>query len=408
MPDLSNTSMPQWRVVFATGAFFSLGVLAGGLWNKKRASILPSPLKTLLPTLSSSDIADLAYPPDVLPGARDVDTPYGSIRVYEFGPEDGRKVLLVHGISTPAIALGGVANALVDKGCRVMLFDLFGRGYSDTPGDIPHDIRLFTTQILLVLASSPLSWTGASGKFSLIGYSLGGGIAMSFVSYFPDLVDRLVLFCPAGILRPYHISKTSHLIYSEGIIPETLLQRLVRQRLRSPMAQPLKPSGEEGDEKTVDAAEAVAAEVKIPKVKMESNSQAVLSKSRPHVTVEKAVLFQLDTYPGFLYAFMSSIRYGPVRYQHERWRIVGDRLTAQNAQKQNLVAGQQTNMKKKILIVLGRNDPIIIEKELEEDAKDVLGEENVEFVSFEAGHEVPITKGEEIVEKVMEFWERTR
>lgn len=85
-----------------------------GLWAFHKASeasytglkdtIVESPRKSL-PRLPS-EIAKLPYPPDVLPGARDVDSPYGSMRVYEWGPEDGRKVLLIHGISTPSIALG--------------------------------------------------------------------------------------------------------------------------------------------------------------------------------------------------------------------------------------------------------------------------------------------------------------
>lgn len=70
------------------------------------SKIICSPRKTLLPQLSEQEAADLPYPPDVLPGARDVDSPYGSLRVYEWGPEDGRKVLMVHGISTPCISLG--------------------------------------------------------------------------------------------------------------------------------------------------------------------------------------------------------------------------------------------------------------------------------------------------------------
>ena len=49
-------------------------------------------------------------------------TPFGSLRVYEWGPEDGRKVLFVHGISTPCLSLGLLAQELVDRGCRVMLF----------------------------------------------------------------------------------------------------------------------------------------------------------------------------------------------------------------------------------------------------------------------------------------------
>ncbi|KIX06983.1 uncharacterized protein Z518_04959 [Rhinocladiella mackenziei CBS 650.93] len=380
----------EWRFVLTGTCFFAAGVLARSIVSKSKAYIQRSPRATLLPTLSESEKAQLPYPPDVLPGVRDVDTPFGSIRVYEFGPEDGRKVLLVHGISTPAIALGAVAHALADNGCRVMLFDLFGRGYSDNPGDLKHDIRLFTTQILLALASSPLSWTGSSsGKFSMIGYSLGGGIAATFASYFPNLVDSLILFAPAGLLRPHHISKTSHIIYSEGIIPESILQTLVQRRLRTPMAAPLK--GAEKN-KIVDATEAVQAEVNL-----ESNPPAVLSKTRPHVTVEKTVIDQLDNHVGFVPAFMSSIRYGPVRDQHDRWRIIGNRLTRENNEK---------NTQKKVLIVCGANDPIIVRQEIEEDAKEVLLG-NAEFVVFEAGHEVPISKSEQVVASIMDFWKRT-
>ena len=86
--------------------------------------ILESPIHTVLPGLSRQDQAALPYPPNALPGARDVDTPHGSIRVYEWGPEDGRKILLVHGISTPCLSLAAVAKHLADRGCRVILFGI--------------------------------------------------------------------------------------------------------------------------------------------------------------------------------------------------------------------------------------------------------------------------------------------
>jgi hypothetical protein len=44
------------------------------------------------------------------------------MRVYEFGPEDGEKVLFVHGISTPCVTLAPLANAIAKRGYRVMLF----------------------------------------------------------------------------------------------------------------------------------------------------------------------------------------------------------------------------------------------------------------------------------------------
>lgn len=108
------------------------------LSSSQIGTIVRSPRDTLLPKLSKADIGRLSYPPDALPGARDVESPYGVLRVYEWGPEEGRKILLIHGISTPCIALGtraskifmnamltswqgGLAHGLVEKGCRVML-----------------------------------------------------------------------------------------------------------------------------------------------------------------------------------------------------------------------------------------------------------------------------------------------
>ena len=80
-----------------------------------------------------SPLSDLPYPPDALPGRRDVDTPYGSVRFYEWGPETGERVLLVHGISTPSVALGDLAHELADRGYRVMLFGTFLPLLTHTP-----------------------------------------------------------------------------------------------------------------------------------------------------------------------------------------------------------------------------------------------------------------------------------
>lgn len=86
-----------------------------------RRRTIPSPRETLLPHLSAGQVAASPYPPDLLPGARDVNTPYGVMRVYEWGPEDGRKVLLIHGDTTPGPILGPVASQLVERGCRVII-----------------------------------------------------------------------------------------------------------------------------------------------------------------------------------------------------------------------------------------------------------------------------------------------
>jgi len=338
----------------------------------------------LLPKLAAAERLQLPYPPDALPGARDVESPYGTFRVYEFGPEDGRKVLLVHGISTPCLSLGGVAHGLAEKGCRVMLFDLPGRGYSDMPVGIDQDIKLFTSQILIVLASSKLSWTGGDG-FAMVGYSLGGGISAAFTSYFPYLVSSLVLIAPAGLIRDRHISSTSRLIYTKHTVFEPLLLRIVRSRLQKPLYPPKKGSqGQPDPDEPAGTETAVQAEVNL-----EGNQHVVLSKSHPDITIDAAVNHQVHNHQGFVKAFMSSIRYGPIQRQHELWRRIGRTLKEKD---------------KMAFVILGERDPIINVHELREDALDVL-DGRVQFVVLDAGHEVPISKGPKVAQHIWEFWE---
>ncbi|KAI9924581.1 hypothetical protein ASPWEDRAFT_109943 [Aspergillus wentii DTO 134E9] len=385
----------QVPLLAVTGASFTLGLLLRSLLPQGHPEgiVLPSPRNKVL-SLSDAEKRELPLPTDVLPGARDVSTPYGSIRVYEWGPEDGPKVLFVHGITTPCIALGGVAHDLVDKGCRVILFDLFGRGYSDCPSDIPQDDRLFASQIFLALSSSPVSWTGAgSGKFSLVGYSLGGGIAAAFASYFPHLISSLVMLAPAGLIRESQISFQSRLLYSRGLVPEKVLGFLVGRRLRAgPLVTP-KPK----DHK-LNAADALTEELSTQGAPVE-----VLSRAYPHVTILNAVQWQVNNHAGFVHAFMSSMRYGPIlrERQWDTWTRLGKFLASQKSlpveeQKQKGLPSD------KVFILCGNNDSIIVKEELAPDATSAL-DENVQLRYYDAGHEFPSTKCKEVAQQIWEI-----
>ncbi len=306
--------------------------------RSSKSTWTPSPRTTQLPELSCEAVSALAYPPDVLPGARDVETPYGTIKVFEWGPEDGEKVLLMHGISTPCLCQSDLAEELVSQGHRVMLFDYFGRGYSDSPDDIPFDMRLYTSQILLVLASSPLPWTG-NNAFHLMGYSLGGAIAASFASYFPHLLRSLTLIAGGGLIRPYHVSWKSKLIYSQGLLPEWFLQRLVKARLTAPAsrangAQAVVTEGTtESEFITLDPG-ALEAQKESHKQKHENSDvnggdafdNAVLSRHRPGITVSQVMAWQIRHHQGYIPAFMSSIRHAPIYEQQEDWLRLGNAL----------------------------------------------------------------------------------
>ncbi|KAK3363331.1 alpha/beta-hydrolase [Lasiosphaeria hispida] len=397
---------PAASTALVVGLFgVSVGLLLVTEEHRARKSCIPSPTKTLLPKLSEAEIAALPYPPDILPGARDVETPYGSIKVFEWGPEDGEKVLLLHGISTPCMALANLAEELVSDGYRVMLFDFFGRGYSDAPTDLPYDMRLHTTQILLVLASSSLRWTGDDG-FHLIGYSLGGAIAVPFARYLPHMVRSLVLVAGGGLIRHGHVSWQSKVLYSTGIFPEVVLERLVRRRITPKKAAATneeKMAGEVVDVKTTKRQKNSDASGG------DSYDNAVLSTRRPGLTISAVMGWQLRHQRGFIPAFMSSIRHAPIYDQHEHWEALGRLLAARRKDEGDERTGVELPGLRggRVLLVLGSTDPVIVREELIHDATSSLGEDGFEAISLDCGHEIVMTKAKEVAGLAADFWKKT-
>lgn len=259
--------------------------------------------------------------------------------------------------------------------------DLFGRGYSDGPSNAPYDECLYTTQILLVLASSSLSWTGAS-SFHLLGYSLGGALAAAFAAYHSHMLRSLTVVCPGGLVRESHLSWKSRLLYSHGVLPEWLLRSWVRARIAPQHGQSADiPDGDE------------AAEVNFDDVSMAVGRNSF-------VRVGDVVGWQLDANPAFVDSYMSTIRYAPIYGQHDKmWAILGERLAANRELGQGL---------QRVCVILGDKDTLIIKDEWIEDTKAVLGEEGVEVWVISGGHEIAISKGKEVADVAMSSWKSSR
>lgn len=374
---------------FAAGAasFGAVSALATWLYPP-RPRVFPSPIETVR-DLPRSALQRLPYPPsNFIPGARDVTTPYGLIRVYEWGPENAtRKVLLIHGISGSCVVLLSLAETLVARGCRVMLPDLFGRGWSGGPADLPYDGRLYSSQICMCLASSPISWTGGEdGHFSILGYSLGGAIVSNFASWFPGLLDDVILIAPGGLLKN---DWKGELLYS-GLIPESLMKWVVTKRLgaseapATPLAESLDPTWTEAEAAGLQTAE------------------KTLSERISGIDGNAVVDWQLQNNAGFVPAFVSSLRFAPIRHQHERWGVIAkhiaDRKRSANRASKNFSSGN-------LLLILGETDSIIRPTEIVPEAIKALGEENLEVKIYAGiGHEVAITKGTEIAELLWSRW----
>jgi pimeloyl-ACP methyl ester carboxylesterase len=299
--------------------------------------------------------------------------------------------------------------------------DFFGRGYSDAPTDLPYDLRLYTTQILLALSSSPLPWTG-NAAFHLLGYSLGGAIAAAFAAYSPHLLRSLTLLCPGGLIRSKHLSVRGRLLYSEGLFPEWVLQGLVRERLRPQLVDAVRcGSGSSAgsavgrlgvpsvDRPEIEVVQDINLELDLdPDVRGSSVfDNAELSSSRPGVTVADVIAWQLKSHPGFIPAYMSTIRHAPIYDQGDKdWKVLAEELRRRRPIASQLVPNPGESVPPglsggKILLILGESDPVIVKDEFVEDAKAVLGEDAVMVSIVAGGHEIAITGSSEVANAVL-------
>lgn len=196
-------------------------------------SVHPS-LASLGPETKTKDV----YPEDYYSGGAYVSLPFGNVRYWLFGPESGKKIVFIHGLSIPSLIWKDVAPALASHGYRVLLYDLYGRGYSDAP-EITYDASLYATQLALLMQH--VKWP----KAYVAGVSMGGGILAAFTSFFPDLVDsKVMLIAPTGLVESKDLSKTTKFMSSPFVQSVTssapfrfYLQRLANSSSSDPVSE---------------------------------------------------------------------------------------------------------------------------------------------------------------------------
>lgn len=105
----------------------------------------------------------------------------------------GPAVLFIHGILGSQRQWSRLVDKMDDDN-RVLVPDLFGHGESSKPmGDYSLSSHAATLRDLI-------DHVGVD-RVTLVGHSLGGGIAMQFYYLFPERVDRIVLIASGGLGR---------------------------------------------------------------------------------------------------------------------------------------------------------------------------------------------------------------
>lgn len=164
----------------------------------------------------------------LLPPATYLATPHGQAAYYFFPPSNTStpnpsplhpenvpnnntsptRVLLIHGVQTPALGLLPLIQQLRSTfpTTAFATLDLWGHGLTSTPL-LPHTTPLFLSLIDSVL--SALDWKQPDGGLSMIGYSFGAVLTMSYLSSSSPAHQHTVQHClrsatliaPAGLLR---------------------------------------------------------------------------------------------------------------------------------------------------------------------------------------------------------------
>jgi pimeloyl-ACP methyl ester carboxylesterase len=109
---------------------------------------------------------------------------------------EGPPIVLIHGITSSSENWCAVASRLAERH-MLLAPDLVGHGNSAKPrGDYSMGGFASGLRDLMVALDIP--------RATLVGHSLGGGVAMQFAYQFPGLADRLALISSGGLGREVH------------------------------------------------------------------------------------------------------------------------------------------------------------------------------------------------------------
>ena len=109
------------------------------------------------------------------------------------GRANGHTVMIFHGNNFAGFYFGNIIDALRAEGFRVVVVDQIGYGRSSKP-IIPYSLNDMARNSRAILQSLKID------KAMVIGHSMGGMLAARFSSLYPDVVERVVIYNPIGLV----------------------------------------------------------------------------------------------------------------------------------------------------------------------------------------------------------------
>jgi len=169
-----------------------LAVQPGGAAQQTPAPV-PAPTDVKPGSITSEDVP-YPYPSSYLPltlYGQDVRIAY--MDVAPAGAPNGHTVVVLHGFNFAGFYFGGLIDALRQEGFRVIVPDQIGFGRSSKP-IIPYNFHDMARNTFAILQSLKIA------KAMVVGHSMGGMLAARFASQYPDVVERVVMYNPIGLV----------------------------------------------------------------------------------------------------------------------------------------------------------------------------------------------------------------
>lgn len=207
----------------------------------------------------------------------------GIVHYEASGPEGAPSVVFIHGISIPNIVWDSNFPMVADAGYRAVRYDRYGVGYSDRLGGIRYDADLFDRQLLELVGKLKVKT-----PMTLVGFSLGGNIAVIFAERHPELVKGLILISPGG----FPITMTAGEKLFQNLVRLPGLGEYVIRLFGEKMSNP------------------------------DSQSSDLYDQALLPGYVER--LKGLERYKGTLSAWLSTIRHFPIEELESSYRALGD------------------------------------------------------------------------------------
>ena len=139
----------------------------------------------------------------------------------EAGPDDGPLVLLIHGVASQSATWDLALPFLAEQGLHALAPDLPGHGGSE-PGHGDYSLGAFATLL------RDLLFTLGLGPATVVGHSMGGGIALQLAHQFPELTERLVLSASGGLgIDAHPLLRAASAPGAEFVLPLVMNRRVV-------------------------------------------------------------------------------------------------------------------------------------------------------------------------------------